>query len=36
LTSEIPLLRGLKYVKVEDKVLIVQPANGIIRGVIEE
>jgi hypothetical protein len=36
LTSEIPLLRGLKYVKVEDKVLIVQPANGIVRGVIEK
>jgi Ni/Co efflux regulator RcnB len=29
-------LRGLKYVKVDDKVLLVQPANGIVRGVIEE
>jgi hypothetical protein len=36
LSKEIPALRGLKYVKVDDKVLIVQPANGIVRGVIEE
>lgn len=36
LNKEIPLLRGLKYVKVDDKVLIVQPSNGIVRGVIEE
>ena len=36
LSKEIPALRGLKYVKVDDKLLIVQPANGIVRGVIEE
>jgi hypothetical protein len=36
LNKEIPLLRGLKYVKVDDKVLIVAPSNGIVRGVIEE
>lgn len=36
LTGEIPELRGMKYVKVEDKVLIVQPANGIVRGVVEK
>lgn len=36
LSKEIPILRGLKYVKVDDKVLIVQPSNGIVRGVIEE
>jgi hypothetical protein len=36
LTSEIPLLQGKKYVKTESKILIVQPANGIIRGVIQK
>lgn len=29
-------LRGLKYVKTDDKVLLVQPSNRIVRGVIEE
>lgn len=33
---QIPQLRGLKYVKTEDKVLLVAPSNGIVRGVIEE
>ncbi len=36
LSKEIPSLRGLKYVKLDDKLLIVQPSNGIVRGVIEE
>ena len=36
LQNSVPALRGLKYVKVDDKVLLVQPANGIVRGVIEE
>lgn len=36
MSNEIAELRGLKYVKVDDKVLLVQPANGIVRGVIEE
>jgi hypothetical protein len=35
-TGEIAALRGLKYVKAGEKLLIVQPANGIVRGVIEE
>jgi hypothetical protein len=35
-SNEMAELRGLKYVKVDDKVLLVQPANGIVRGVIEE
>lgn len=34
LHNSVPALRGLKYVKVDDKVLLVQPANGIVRGVI--
>lgn len=36
LNSQIPELRGLKYVKTDDKVLLVAPSNGIVRGVIEE
>jgi hypothetical protein len=36
LNTQIPLLRGLKYVKVDDKVLLVAPSNGIVRGVIEK
>lgn len=36
LNQQIPALRGLKYVKIDDKVLLVAPANGIVRGVIEE
>jgi len=36
LSSQIPELRGLKYVKADDKVLLVAPSNGIVRGVIEE
>lgn len=36
LQNGMPALRGLKYVKVDDKVLLVQPANGIVRGVIEK
>ena len=36
LQNSVPALRGLKYVKVDDKVLLVQPANGIVRGVIEQ
>jgi hypothetical protein len=36
MSNEIAELRGLKYVKVDDKILLVQPANGIVRGVIEE
>lgn len=36
LSKQIPILRGLKYVQVDDKLLIIQPANGIVRGVIEE
>lgn len=36
LGAQIPQLRGLKYVKTEDKVLLVAPSNGIVRGVIEE
>ena len=36
LQNSVPSLRGLKYVKVDDKVLLVQPANGIVRGVIEK
>jgi hypothetical protein len=35
-TGEIAALRGLKYVKADEKLLIVQPANGIVRGVIQE
>jgi len=35
-TGEIAALRGLKYVKAGEKLLLVQPANGIVRGVIEE
>jgi hypothetical protein len=35
-TGNIAALRGLKYVKAGDKVLLVQPANGVVRGVIEE
>jgi hypothetical protein len=36
LNSQIPQLRGLKYVKADEKVLLVAPSNGIVRGVIEE
>lgn len=36
LTNSIPAVRGLKYVKADDKVLLVQPANGIVRGVIAQ
>jgi hypothetical protein len=36
LNAQIPQLRGLKYVKADDRVLLVAPANGIVRGVIEE
>jgi hypothetical protein len=36
LAKNIPILRGLKYVQVDDKVLLIQPANGIVRGVVEE
>lgn len=36
LQNSMPALQGLKYVKVDDKVLLVQPANGIVRGVIEK
>ncbi len=36
LSSQIPELRGLKYVKADDKVLLVAPSNGIVRGVIGE
>jgi hypothetical protein len=36
LNQQIPALRGLKYVKTDDKVLLVAPANGIVRGVIKE
>jgi hypothetical protein len=36
LAKNIPILRGLKYVQVDDKLLIIQPSNGIVRGVIEE
>jgi hypothetical protein len=36
LNAQIPQLRGLKYVKADDKVLLVAPSNGIVRGVIEE
>jgi hypothetical protein len=36
LSSKIPELNGLKYVKADDKVLLVAPANGIVRGVIQE
>jgi hypothetical protein len=35
-TGNIAALRGLKYVKAGDKVLLVQPANGVVRGVIEQ
>jgi hypothetical protein len=36
LNAQIPQLRGLKYVKADEKVLLVAPSNGIVRGVIEE
>lgn len=36
LNAQIPQLSGLKYVKADDKVLLVAPSNGIVRGVIEE
>ncbi|HEX5777767.1 MAG TPA: hypothetical protein VFY21_02910 [Xanthobacteraceae bacterium] len=36
LSSQMPELRGLKYVKADDKVLLVAPSNGIVRGVIGE
>ena len=36
LSSQIPELHGLKYVKTDDKVLLVAPANGIVRGVLGE
>lgn len=34
--QEIPQVRGMKYVKTDDKVLLVAPSNGIVRGVIDE
>lgn len=36
LDSNIPALQGLKYVKTGDKILLVAPANGIVRGVVEQ
>jgi hypothetical protein len=36
MSADIAALRGLKYVKAGDKVLLVQPANGIVRGVIAQ
>ncbi len=36
LNQQIPVLRGLKYVKADDRILLVAPANGIVRGVIAE
>lgn len=36
ITETIPAVRGYKYVKADGKVLLVAPANGIVRAVIEE
>lgn len=36
LNRQIPALRGMKYVRADDKILLVAPANGIIRSVIPE
>jgi hypothetical protein len=36
LNQQIPSVRGLKYVKTDNKILLVAPSNGIVRGVIEE
>jgi hypothetical protein len=36
LNRQVPEVQGLKYVKADNKVLLVAPSNGIVRGVIEE
>lgn len=36
LSRQIPEVQGLKFVKANDKVLLIAPSNGIVRGVIEE
>jgi hypothetical protein len=35
-SNEIAEVRGLKYVRVDDKILLIKPSNGIVRAVIEE
>jgi hypothetical protein len=36
LNQQIPAVRGLKFVKIDNKILLVAPSNGIVRGVVEE
>ena len=36
MSDSIVELQGLKYVKVDDKILLIKPSNGVVRGVIEE
>jgi hypothetical protein len=36
MSDSIAELQGLKYVRVDDKILLIKPSNGIVRAVIEE